>query len=241
MEKEKSLVDVLKQEYNRSQRNISKSNSMNKIARKAVLLKIRCTLVRNPYDIGGRKLAILAKNVFIRKVLHEDKWFHRITDYIVIPNCIKRFKGWRNCYDYWGILIALIMVAQGAGIYWYDVYSDYAVIEDIKETENNFKVPKFSEVPLATSNISEFIFKSIETVDASPVRDPCYVLNWLEDFVRHNVPLYNYFIYQVSGLRVTELATYNTTNGSKQEFDASNALELGGNLLSFFSRNPQND
>ena len=105
------------------------------------------------------------------------------------------------------------------------------ISEDISKTENEFRIPKFSDVPQATSNISEFIFKSIEIVDARSLKDPCYVLTWLEDFVRHNVPLYNYFIYRTSGLRVSKLATYHTKNRTIDDLDASDALELGENLL----------
>ena len=213
---------------------MKESRSRNTAARKVVLLKIRCTLVRNPYDVGGRRLAILAKNVFLRKVLNEHKWFHRITDYFIIPNWLKKIKGWKYFYNHLGLCIAALIVLQGAAIYWYDIYSDYAVIEDISKTENEFRIPKFSDVPQATSNISEFIFKSIEIVDARSLKDPCYVLTWLEDFVRHNVPLYNYFIYRTSGLRVSKLATYHTKNRTIDDLDASDALELGENLLLLF-------
>ena len=42
-----------------------------KSARKIILTKIRCTLVKNPYDVGGRKLAVVAKNLSIIALLSD--------------------------------------------------------------------------------------------------------------------------------------------------------------------------
>ena len=38
-----------------------------------MIRKIRCTLVKHPYDHIGRKMAILTKKVLIKSVLHENK------------------------------------------------------------------------------------------------------------------------------------------------------------------------
>ena len=61
-----------------------------KIARKMVLKKIRCLLVKNPLDFVGRRMAKEAKTVFFRHVLGQSNMFSCLKDGITVPLWLRK-------------------------------------------------------------------------------------------------------------------------------------------------------
>ena len=87
---------ILRQEYTKISRNIATVKLWRNIldenkARKIMILKIRCTLVRNPYDFVGRKMSLEVKKLFLSHVLGEKKkWYKSIFDIFYIPQVLKQ-------------------------------------------------------------------------------------------------------------------------------------------------------
>ena len=221
-------------------RHINEKDAAKKIraARKIILTKIRCTLVRNPYDVGGRKLAIAAKNLFIRKILKENKWYHKITDALEIPKSVKRYKCYRLCSKNWAIIVALLVVLRGSTVYWYDIYSDYAVIKNIEQTQNNFQFPKVLNTE--SQNSSRFLLNLIENPNVDFIKNPCDVLKWVEDTIRAKVSVYEYMFYEASGVRIVpkkeESEKKEVELRNKEHiYGISDSLELIDNALRFFN------
>ena len=64
--------EILKN-YLDSERKKMKEGLTYKQKKQMMIRRIRCTLVKHPYDHIGRQMAILAKNVWTKGVLHETK------------------------------------------------------------------------------------------------------------------------------------------------------------------------
>ena len=64
--------DIL-QNYLDSEHKRMKDGLTYKQKKQMMIRRIRCTLVKHPYDHIGRKMAILTKKVWIKSVLHEIK------------------------------------------------------------------------------------------------------------------------------------------------------------------------
>ena len=87
---ETALTNLLQKEYDKALQRYGHQPNHLSMSRKEVMTKIRCTLVKNPYDTGGRILANETKNVFIKKVLKEKKWTDSLLEHIKIPNWIRK-------------------------------------------------------------------------------------------------------------------------------------------------------
>ena len=73
------LESLLRSEFERLK---TKFKQDSVLSRRLMIKKIRCVLVKHPYDNLGRRMAIEAKQVFLRQVLGETKWWHKFEEYL---------------------------------------------------------------------------------------------------------------------------------------------------------------
>ena len=132
-EKER-LVEYLSREFGA----LIKSQGNKKVARKIIMMRIRCILVSNPYDQLGRKMAAETKTIFLRNVLGETKWWHKYESYIIEH---AKFGFKTNLLVYLPIGVALLQIFYSGSIYVYDLVSDYRVIQEISYTSQHFRIP----------------------------------------------------------------------------------------------------
>ena len=112
-----------------------------KTARKMVIKKIRCVLVKNPLDYFGRKMAMEAKNVFLHNVLGETNLIHRIKDRITIPTWIRKRQWVKWIFVFLPFLIAFCSMNQHMIVYILDFCSDVRVITELDNDHDNFRIP----------------------------------------------------------------------------------------------------
>ena len=207
-------------------------------SRKVILTKIRCTLVKNPYDVGGRKLAVAAKKLFIRKILKDNKWYHKISDAIEIPKSIKKCKYYRLFSKNWATIIASLVVLRGTSVYWYDIYSDYAVIRNIEKVHENFQYPMFSDLQNNSEfkNSSKLLLNLMENPNVDFIKNPCEVLKWVEDTIRAKTYVYEYIFHETCGIRIVpDEKNESAHKNTEHIYDISDSLELVENFLQFLN------
>ena len=111
-----------------------------KIARKMVLKKIRCLLVKNPLDFVGRRMAKEAKTVFLRHVLGQSYMFSCLKDGITVPLWIRK-KGWIKVWVYLPVIIAFSAITHHLVVYGSDLFSDVRVVIELNDDHDNFRIP----------------------------------------------------------------------------------------------------
>ena len=200
------------QKYDHQPNQLSKS-------RKEVMLKIRCNLVKNPYDTGGRILATEAKNVFRKNVLHEKKWIYSCLEYIKVPRWIRKMP----IMTYFPLIWAITCVLRGIAIYSYDIYTDVEVIEDIKVTNDDFSIPDVSQFDENFTVSIGLIKNGVKYDGASIFRKPCRPIQDVENLLRAAPIGYNQFFYDWGNVRLLR--------DNDSFLDASDVTDFLANIL----------
>ena len=138
-----------------------------------------------------------------------------------IPGWMKTMKLYPFITKHWAIVWAITSIVQASFIYTYDVYSDYAVIEDIQHTRNNFRIPQLSVVDPNFKVMSQFADNMIKDPGAASLKEPCTPIQSAENVLRSQFMGYDIFLYGLGNVRFL---------GNKSHHDASDVAELFGNL-----------
>ena len=126
-EKETTLKNYLKSEYERLQR------SDNEDARLSMMMIIRTTLIQNPYDHIGRSMASDAKKIFLRQVLEKRNLIHKLQEFLKIPSCLTRREKAKQFLILIPVVLAVWGTAQKGFFYLYDIYTDVDVIRELND------------------------------------------------------------------------------------------------------------
>ena len=213
---EKALTNLLQKEYDKCKEKYGNGPKNLSDCRRDVMLRIRCTLVKNPYDTGGRILAIEAKNLFIKNVLQEKKWLYFVLDHIRIPKWIKKRRMYNNTLVYFPVTWAIISILRGAMIYSYDIYTDLAVIERIRVTKDNFTIPDISQFDENFTVVQKFVINVAEYPGASSLREPCVPLQHVENVLRSAPIGYNEIFYNLGNVRLLGNDSYHDASDVSQ-------------------------
>ena len=161
-----------------------------KTCRRQIMKRIRCCFVKHPYDYIGRRMAIGAKNVFLREVLKEHHWWHKLEGIIRIPDCIQNISGVKSLLIRVPIIIACLEIAYKGSVFSIDVYSDVNVLNDLNNDYDSFKMPKLGDLPNSTLAFQDFFLKKLPDKGMTGLRYPCEMLDLLEGIVNGRTPLY---------------------------------------------------
>ena len=179
------LVNYLDSEYRKLDKKYSKC---------IMLKRIRVSLIMNPYDQVGRKMASETKDLFKESILNERSTFDVLKRSLKIPNWILK-QGWAKKSP---IIFAILPLLFRMGIYSYDMYSDVQVIEELRQYEANFQTPTFSQFFNNQTNTSQslekFFFSRFREYGLPVLTEPCELLDLLEVIPSERIPLYHYFI-----------------------------------------------
>lgn len=163
-----------------------------KKARRLLLAKVRCLLVKNPYDIIGRRMAKEIKNIFVRRVLGEKRWWHKFE----LNQIVNKF-GCNNkdILIRLPIFFALLNVLQSSGVYFYDIASDVNVMKTIDHQYSSFQMPDFTKLEnISQSKIAEdFLLKEFQSEGIKGIERPCQFLDTIEDTFRETSKSVDYF------------------------------------------------
>ena len=130
------LIDYLDAEHERMKRHCRKS------ARQIMIMKIRCALVKHPYDHIGRQMASVTKTLFQMHVLRETKFWHKLDKFFKIPLKIRTAKWVQKTLIIAPFLIAIFVTIQKGIVYCSDMYSDIQVISELEKNLQDFKIPE---------------------------------------------------------------------------------------------------
>ena len=161
-----------------------------KTCRRLIMKRLRCCFVKHPYDYIGRRMAIGAKNVFLREVLEEHHWWHKLGGMLMIPDCIQSISGVKSLLIRAPIIIACFEIAYKGSVFSIDVYSDVNVLTDLNDDYDSFKMPKLGDLPNSTLAFQDFFLKKLPDKGMTGLRYPCEMLDLLEGIVNGRTPLY---------------------------------------------------
>lgn len=216
------LTNLLQKEYDKSVKKFGQQLENRSKSRKAVMIKIRCSLVKNPYDTGGRILAMEAKNVFLKNVLKETYCLSSFLERIKVFQWLQKSTVYNHALTYLPLIWAIFSILRGVAIYSYDISTDVAVIEEIEVTKDSFRIPGLSEFDQNYGVIQGFIKTKFQYPGASSSRKPCLYIQDAENMLRSSLIGYDQILYHLGNVRIM---------GNSSFFDASDMAELLANVL----------
>ena len=172
-----------------------------KTARQLVIKKIRCVLVKNPFDYVGRKMAKEAKNVFLSNVLQETNFFHRVKDKITIPYWICKRQWVKWVFAFLPFLIAFCSMNQQMIVYILDFCSDVRVITELENDHDNFRLPDLRSLPNFDNDVQNWSLTKLNDRGIRGIEKPCEVIDLLENLVFKEIPIMKMLDISVSPIR----------------------------------------
>ena len=178
---QKELISYLGSEYRKFDKKHSKL---------VMFKKIRCSLIQNPYDQVGRRMASNVREIFKENILEEVSQFSKLVKYFNIPT------DFSICGINFYSPVAIIMVGLlfRVGIYMYDMHSDIEVIKELEEYEIKFKTPSFADFfgsrKIATEKLESFFLEKFRKDGFPVLTEPCELLDLIEEVSKEVIPLY---------------------------------------------------
>ena len=174
----------------------------NKDPKKVMMMKIRCVLVKHPYDHVGRNMAKSTKVLFQREVLKEPGHFPTLKRVFRIPQCLKKRKFVQKLLVLFPISVAVMGTMQKGSLYCYDMWSDVNVVQELEKNVQNFKMPNFVEVDNIEQKITDFVLKKVQTSAVPAMKEPCELLDLIEDFADDAIPFYGNVVTKIAQVKV---------------------------------------
>ena len=185
MEKKAELANILKTDNAILRQKYDKT-----MARRIIMKRLRCSLIKHPYDYIGRKMAIEAKKVFLREVLGEHHWWHNLGNFFKIPDCIRNHPEIQNFLILVPVIFAGFELAYKGSVFSYDVYSDVEVLKDLNNVHDSFKMPQVFDLPNSTLAFKDLFLSKIPDKGLKGLRYPCEVLDLMESIVNEKLIFY---------------------------------------------------
>ena len=123
--------------------------------------------------------------------------------------------------------VAVMGTMQKGSLYCYDMWSDINVVQELEENVQNFKMPNFVEVDNIEQKITDFVLKKVQTSAVPAMKEPCELLDLIEDFADDAIPFY--------GNVVTKIAQVRWNPNRKSKFHISDVFRIIQHLLEVYS------
>ena len=164
----KDLVDYLESEYAKINMNLAK---------RIMIKRIRVSLVKNPYDQVGRKMASVTKDVFKEQVLKEFPFCFQFMKYMRIPDQFLKKEWIKKTLLYSPVIFALGGFVFRMTIYTNDMVSDVNVIQELIEFEKRFQTPTFSQFfknrSESSNAVEKFFLEKFTNYGLPVLTEPC--------------------------------------------------------------------
>ena len=210
-----ALTEYLKSEYENMKTRYRKDVK----AKQVMMMKIRCSLVKHPYDHVGRRMAKETKTVFKRNVLGETRWWHKMEKCFKIPACLLKIEWVQKALILAPIIIATMTTAHKGAVYCYDIYSDVQVIRELKTNIVNFTLPEFNQIDNLFDKISDFLLEKVQNEGKLIKGESCELLDLIEN-VLETLPFYKLVISNIAQVH------WNPNRNSDSDFDLSDVFRI---------------
>ena len=225
---QKDLVGYLESEHAK----------MNKDSAKLLMMKrIRVSLIRNPYDQVGRKMASDTKDIFKEHVLKEFPPCFQLLKCMKIPDLFLKQEWIKKILLYCPIIFALGGLVFRMCIYTNDMKSDIEVIKEFSEFEKNFSTPTFSQFfkNESVKALDEFFLEKFANHGLPVLTEPCEFLDLLDQIPRDIIPGYEYLIMDIAKIHWNPNRNTRVKNKSTNTtFQLSDLVELASNIINIY-------
>ena len=227
---QKELISYLGSEYRKFDKKHSKL---------VMFKKIRCSLIQNPYDQVGRRMASDVREMFKEHILEEISQFSKLVKYFKIPEDVSIFGI--NLYS--PVVIIMVGLLFRVGIYMYDMHSDVEVIKELREYEIKFKTPSFSDFfvsrKIATEKLESFFLEKFRKDGFPVLTEPCELLDLIEEVAKELIPLYKDLVVDLAQIHWNPNQNHNpkpntNSNGTMELYDFFQILD---NLITIYQDN----
>ena len=207
----KDLVDYLESEYAKINMNLAK---------RIMIKRIRVSLVKNPYDQVGRKMASVTKDVFKEQVLKEFPLCFQFMKYMRIPDQFLKKEWIKKILLYSPVVFALGGFVFRMTIYTNDMVSDVHVIQELIEFENSFQTPTFSEFfknrNESSIAVEKFFLEKFTNYGLPVLTEPCELLDLVDQIPGDIIPLYQFLVMGIAKIH------WNPNRNSRVKNNATN-------------------
>ena len=167
-----------------------------------MIRRIRFSLVKNPYDQVGRKMAANTKDIFKEKILEEFPPCFKLAKLMRIPDGLLKRKWIKTIMLYSPAILALGGIAFKMGIYTNDMVSDINVIKELSDYEAKFRTPTFSQITgnqsYSVHALKTFAFDKFEKYGLPVLTEPCELLDLIDEVPRATIPFYQFLIQETA-------------------------------------------
>ena len=196
-------------------------------ARQYMMKRIRCTLIKHPYDRIGRQMASETKIIFQRHILGQFMLFNMLMDYIRIPTIFKKTKWTQKAIILTPFIIATFGTIVKGTVYCYDLYSDIQVIKELESNYQTFKMPTTSNMTNITTKLQNFLLKEVQNYSITTILEPCEVLDLIEQIPNYRVPFYRKVVINYANIH------WNPNRNS--QFDLSDIANITSKLYKIYN------
>ena len=184
------------------------------------MLILRKALIQNPYDQIGRGMASDAKKIFLRQVLKETNWVHKLQGLIKIPSSLKKRDKVKKVLLMLPIVLAFWGTAQKGFFYLYDIYTDVKVIKELES------IPEIKTPAPPINSLETFLLNYTKEHGIPALRKPCETLDVLEEIPNQVIPFYKPVVGDIANIH------WNPTRNSS--FPLSDAFKITKRLSEIY-------
>ena len=226
----KDLVDYLESEYSKMNMNLAK---------RIMIKRIRVSLVKNPYDQVGRKMASVTKDVFKEQVLKEFPLCFQLVKYTRIPDQLLKKEWIKKTLLYSPVIFALGGFVFRMTIYTNDMVSDVNVIREFIEFEKRFQTPTFSQFfknRSESSNAVEKFFLEKFTIHGLPfLTEPCELLDLVDQIPGDIIPMYQFLVMGIAKIHWNPNRNSRVKNSTTNEtFQLYDLFEVNADIIGIY-------
>jgi hypothetical protein len=205
-----------------------------------MMKRIRFSLVKNPYDKVGRKMAADIKDIFKEKILEKFPPCFHLVKLMRIPDGFLKRNWIKNIMLYSPAFLALGGVVFRMSIYTNDMVSDINVIKELSDYEDKFRTPIFSQLTGNRNDsinaLKTFAFDKFEKYGLPVVTEPCELLDLIDEVPRATIPFYQFLIQETAQIHWNPNRNLKTINGTNATFQLYDLFELNRKLIDLYNK-----
>ena len=205
-----------------------------------MMKRIRFSLVKNPYDKVGRKMAADTKDIFKENILEKFPPCFQLVKLMRIPDGFLKRKWIKNIMLYSPAFLALGGLAFRMGIYTNDMVSDINVIKELSEYEIKFRTPIFSELTQNRTDsinaLKTFALEKFEKYGLPVVTEPCELLDLIDEVPRATVPFYQFLIQDTAQIHWNPNRNLRVNTETNTTFQLYDLFQLNKQLIDLYEK-----
>ena len=205
-----------------------------------MIKRIRFSLVKNPYDQVGRKMAANTKDIFKENILEKFPPCFQLVKLMRIPDGFLKRKWIKNIMLYSPAFLALGGLVFRMGIYTNDMVSDINVIKELSHYETKFRTPIFSQLTDNRNDsahaLKTFAFEKFEKYGLPVLKEPCELLDLMDEVPRATIPFYQFLIEDTAQIHWNPNHNQKVNPETNTTFQLYDLFELNRKLIDLFEK-----